>query len=111
MQASGTYLIYYLGYHLIFSSGEIYWSQSPRQVDWLGKKQKFSLEAKRALIEPEHPDLSIVQQCELLGLARSSYYYEPMPEREENLLLMRLLGERTLVWGLKATKLREERER
>jgi putative transposase len=42
------------------------------------------------LVEPGHPDLSIVQQCELLGLARSSYYYEPVPEREENLLLMRL---------------------
>jgi len=29
----------------------------------------------------------------LLGLARSSYYYEPVPESEENLLLMRLLDE------------------
>ncbi len=37
--------------------------------------------------------MSIVQQCELLGLARSSYYYEPIPESEENLLLMRLLDE------------------
>ncbi len=37
--------------------------------------------------------LSIVQQCELLGLARSSYYYEPVPEREENLRLLRLLDE------------------
>ena len=37
--------------------------------------------------------MSITQQCELLGLARSSYYYESVPEREENLLLMRLLDE------------------
>jgi putative transposase len=37
--------------------------------------------------------LSIVQQCELLGLARSSYYYEPVAESEENLQLMRLLDE------------------
>jgi len=37
--------------------------------------------------------LSIRQQCELLGLARSSYYYEPVPTSEENLLLMRLLDE------------------
>ena len=29
----------------------------------------------------------------MLGLARSSYYYEPVPESEENLLLMRLLDE------------------
>ncbi len=37
--------------------------------------------------------MSIAQQCELLGLARSSYYYEPVPESEENLHLMRLLDE------------------
>jgi putative transposase len=37
--------------------------------------------------------LSIAQQCELLGLARSSYYYEPVPASEENLLLMRVLDE------------------
>jgi putative transposase len=37
--------------------------------------------------------LSIVRQCELLGLACSSYYYEPAPESEEDLLLMRLLDE------------------
>ena len=37
--------------------------------------------------------MSIRQQCSLLGLARSSYYYEPAGESEENLLLMRLLDE------------------
>ncbi len=37
--------------------------------------------------------MSIAQQCELLGLARSSYYYEPVEDREENLQLMRLLDE------------------
>jgi hypothetical protein len=44
-------------------------------------------------VEPDHPQLSIVRQCELLGLARSSYYYEPIPESEEDVLLMRLLDE------------------
>jgi putative transposase len=44
-------------------------------------------------VEPDHPQLSIARQCELLGLARSSYYYEPVPESEEDLLLMRLLDE------------------
>ena len=34
-----------------------------------------------------------MQQCELLGLARSSYNYEPVPESEDNLQLMRLLDE------------------
>lgn len=48
--------------------------------------------------------MSIVRQCELLGLARSSYYYEPVPESEENLLLMRLLDEqytRTPFYGMR----------
>lgn len=45
------------------------------------------------MIEPDHPQLSIVRQCELLELARSSYYYEPVPQNEEDLLLMRLLDE------------------
>jgi putative transposase len=40
--------------------------------------------------------LSIAEQCELLGLARSSYYYEPAPESAENLRLMRLIDEQYL---------------
>ncbi len=34
-----------------------------------------------------------MQQCLLAGLARSTYYYEPAPERDENLVLMRLLDQ------------------
>jgi putative transposase len=35
--------------------------------------------------------LSICRQCELLGLARSSFYYEPAVEAPANLALMRLI--------------------
>jgi putative transposase len=35
--------------------------------------------------------LSVSQQCELLGLSRSSYYYEPATETAENLSLMALI--------------------
>ena len=42
-------------------------------------------------MEPGHPHLSIARPCELLGLARSSYYYEPVPESAENLRLMGLI--------------------
>src|ERR1700738_699073 len=35
------------------------------QVNWLEKNQNRSIEEKRALIEPDHPELSIRQQCEL----------------------------------------------
>ena len=34
-----------------------------------------------------------MRQCELIRLPRSSWYYEPQPETEENLGLMRLLDE------------------
>ena len=44
-------------------------------------------------MEPEHSRLSIKRQCELLGLARSSWYYQPVGESPENLALMRLLDE------------------
>jgi putative transposase len=47
----------------------------------------------RELVEPEHPELSIVRQCDLLGLPRSSYYYAPSLAYEEDLLLKRLLDE------------------
>jgi putative transposase len=50
----------------------------------------------RALIEPDHPRLSVRRPCELLGLNRSSLYYEPAPESAENLRLLRLIdGEYT----------------
>jgi putative transposase len=47
----------------------------------------------RPLIDVGHPELSVRRQCELLGLSRSSLYYEAAPESAENLRLMRLLDE------------------
>ncbi len=49
------------------------------------------MSAKRILIEPEHARLSVRRQCDLLGLNRSSWYYEPAQESPENLQLMRLI--------------------
>ena len=45
------------------------------------------------LIEPSHPELSVRRQCELLGLPRSTLYYEPATETAANLGLMRLIDE------------------
>ena len=50
-------------------------------------------EEKRQWIEPDHPSLSIRRQCELLGLASSTFYYTPRPETPENLALLRKLDE------------------
>lgn len=44
-------------------------------------------------MEPNHPQISIQRQCFLLGLARSSFYYEPAPARSENLTLLHQLDE------------------
>lgn len=45
------------------------------------------------MIEPMNPEIPIYRQCELLGLSRSSYYYEPAGESEYNLELMKLIDE------------------
>ena len=53
----------------------------------------WPLDAKRGLIEPDHPRLSIARQCALVGLPRSSFYYAAEGESAENLQVMRLLDE------------------
>ncbi len=47
----------------------------------------------RALIDVAHPQLSVRRQCVLLGLPRSTLYYQPAVETAENLALMRLIDE------------------
>ena len=59
----------------------------------LKKNQDSPTEVKRQWIDPTHPQISVARQCELLGLARSSYYYAPAGESEANLHLMRLIDE------------------
>lgn len=48
------------------------------------------------MLDPEHGELSLRRQCQLLDLHRSSAYYEPVPESAENLKLMRLIDEQYL---------------
>ena len=61
-------------------------------------------------------ELSIRRQCELVGISRSGFYYEPVVETPENLVLMRRLDElhlEHLVYGsrrLRALLQREGRE-
>ena len=58
----------------------------------------LAIEDRRLWIDLQHPRLSVQQQCELLGLARSSYYYQPRPGSAENLRLLRRLDELYLEW-------------
>jgi putative transposase len=67
----------------------------------------------RQLVEPGHAQLSLRQQCQLLGLSRSSLYYLAAPVDEEDLALMRLLDQqylRTPFYGVRRMTrwLREE---
>ena len=45
------------------------------------------------MVEANHPELSIAQQCEILGISRSSYYYQPkeVPEDPDLVILEAIL--------------------
>lgn len=65
--------------------------------DFLKKKVVVRpLEQRREMIEKDNKQISIVRQSELLGIHRSGLYYQPCPESEENLTIMRLLDEQYL---------------
>jgi putative transposase len=51
---------------------------------------------RKEMVEPGHPRLSIVSQCALIGISRSSLYYEASGESPLNLKLMRLIDEQFL---------------
>ena len=48
---------------------------------------------RKAMISRDHPGLSLSQQCGLLSISRSSFYYAPTGECEETLTLMRRIDE------------------
>ena len=43
------------------------------------------------MIEPAHHRLSVSAQCRLLRISRSAYYYAPVPETDETLVLMEVI--------------------
>src|ERR1700691_3900368 len=65
-------------------------------VDERGTERGMSLDRRKTMIDPGHPRLSIVRQCELASISRSSFYREPAAESEETLQLMRLIDEQFL---------------
>jgi putative transposase len=50
------------------------------------------------MIETEHPKLSVVRQCRLLGLPRSTYYHRPKATPAADLALMRVIDETYLAF-------------
>jgi putative transposase len=47
-------------------------------------------------VDRQHPSLSVVRQCTLLSISRSSVYYQPVKTSQENLKLMKLIDQQYL---------------
>ncbi|MBF0283314.1 MAG: IS3 family transposase [Magnetococcales bacterium] len=56
----------------------------------------MSRQERKALLSPGHEELSLVRQCQLLGLNRASVYYRPRPVEAGDVSLMRLIDEQFL---------------
>ena len=56
----------------------------------------MSRNQRQALIDREHNQLSLVRQCTLLDISRASLYYQPTPQRTEDLELMSLMDRQYL---------------
>gem|GEM_PF-122203 len=75
------------------------------------KAQTVGREVRRGMIERDHADLSVGEQCALLSIPRSSFYHMPQGETEQNLALMQLIdvqfletpffGVRQMTWPLR----------
>ena len=61
------------------------------ELEWIKKKLPPSAEFKRSLVAEGNAELSIRRQCELLGLSRSSFYYEPAGASADDLRVMGLI--------------------
>ena len=48
---------------------------------------------RKAMMRRDHPDLSLSQQCQVLAISRSSFYYAPKGESPSSLALMRRIDE------------------
>jgi len=54
-------------------------------------RQTMSRKRRQGMVVTDHPRLSIARQCQVIGLARSTWYHRPQNEKAVNLDLMRLI--------------------
>lgn len=71
-----------------------HWGHGP--PSFVTKAQTMDRQVRPDMIEPNNSILSIGQQCRLLSISRSSFYYKPKGETEQNLSLMRRIDEQFL---------------
>ena len=82
------------------------------ELDWLKIKiREAPVLTKRDEVEPEHPEIPVIRQCELLGLSRSAFYYRPLPEDPEDEILSPFFGTRKLKIQLRKRGYRVNRKR
>jgi putative transposase len=59
------------------------------EKSWLvGKLKSLDLTTKKSMIESELEKISVVNQCEMIGLCRANHYYEPVIN--ENIVLIKV---------------------
>jgi len=64
--------------------------------DFVTKAQALNRQVGRGMIERSHPTLSVGEQCRLLSISRSSFYYTPQGETAVNMALMQLIDRQFL---------------
>ena len=57
----------------------------------------MSRERRREMVDRQHPVLSTVRQCALIGISRSSVYYRPRVSSQKDLEAMKLIDQQYLV--------------
>lgn len=64
------------------------------KAEWAtGKLKSLDFDNKKSLIESKHNKISVSEQCESLGISRSSYYYQPVPMSQENIKRLHKIDE------------------
>lgn len=64
------------------------------KAEWAtGKLKSLDFDNKKSLIESKHNKISILEQCEAIGISRSSYYYQPVPMSQGNIKLLHKIDE------------------
>ena len=53
----------------------------------------MSRERRREMVDRRHPGLSMVRQCALLSISRSSLYYRPRGHSQKDLAVMKLIDQ------------------
>ena len=64
------------------------------KAEWAaGKLKSLDFDNKKSLIESKHNKISVSEQCQAVGISRSSYYYQPVPMSQKNIKLLHKIDE------------------